>query len=117
MTDTVAELPLYATRVSYGRELDGLLADSEKFDSLDNTDVAEITTKSRREARDESLAVADEIAGDVDHDPAVYEVTQGADPSGHELGPDENTQRSLERVLDESFIERRANQQRRSGNT
>jgi hypothetical protein len=25
MTETVAELPVYATRVAYGRELDGLL--------------------------------------------------------------------------------------------
>ncbi len=28
MTETVAELPVYATRVAYGRELDGLLRDS-----------------------------------------------------------------------------------------
>jgi hypothetical protein len=123
MTETVAELPVYATRVAYGRELDGLLRDSEKFDSLDSTDVAEITTAKRGVAavgsnlRPESIA-ADETADEVAHDPATYEVTEGEGPelTSQELGPDENTQRRLERVLDESFIERRANQQRRSGN-
>jgi hypothetical protein len=123
MTDTVAELPVYATRVAYGRELDGLLRDSETFDALDSTDVAELGGDmhgaslggSRGESHD--AADTDESADDANHDPAAYEVKEGPDPTAQELGPDENTQRRLERVLEESFIERRANQQRRSGNT
>ena len=120
MTETVAELPVYATRVAYGRELDGLLRDSEKFDSLDSTDVAEITPKREQVPsvaaypRDESFTV-DETSDGANHDPVTYEVDE-AELTGQNLGPEENTQRSLEKVLDESFIERRASQQRRSGN-
>jgi diguanylate cyclase (GGDEF)-like protein len=124
MTDTVAELPVYATRVAYGRELDGLLRDSETFDALDSTDVAELggdmrgssLNSSRKGSRD-AAAARDESADDTNHDPAAYEVNEGPDPSARELGPDDNTQRRLEKVLEESFMERRANQQRRSGNT
>ena len=50
MTDTVAELPVYATRVAYGRELDGLLRDAETFDALDSTDVAELGGDMRGES-------------------------------------------------------------------
>ena len=120
MTDTVAELPVYATRVAYGRELDGLLRDAETFDSLDSTDVAELGGDMRGETLGKSRA--DEVADDrapestADDHPG-YEVTEEVAEPSRELGPDENTQRRLERVLDESFIERRANQQRRSGNT
>jgi hypothetical protein len=124
MTDTVAELPVYATRVAYGRELDGLLRDSETFDALDSTVVAELggdmhgssLNSSRKGSRD-AAAARDESADDTNHDPAAYEVNEGPDPSARELGPDDNTQRRLEKVLEESFMERRANQQRRSGNT
>jgi EAL domain-containing protein (putative c-di-GMP-specific phosphodiesterase class I) len=123
MTDTVAELPVYATRVAYGRELDGLLRDSETFDALDSTDVAELggdmhgasLGSSHGESRDGAAEA--NSADETGHDPTTYEVKEGPDPSARELGPDENTQRRLERVLEESFMERRANQQRRSGNT
>jgi c-di-GMP-related signal transduction protein len=92
MADTMLELPMYATRVAYGRELDGLLRDSENIDQLQATDVAELA--------------GDAPAGD-----------GGADRPYRQLGPDDNTQRRLENILEDSCIDRGSSQQRRSGNT
>jgi hypothetical protein len=121
MAVTVAELPVYATRVAYGRELDGLLQDAEHFDSLDSTDVAEITVPGRAGSRPTPDELEHSASTGHGHDPSGYEVTEGevtqdVAPSP-EPGAEENTQRRLERMLEESFIDRRANQQRRSGNT
>jgi hypothetical protein len=55
------------------------------------------------------------VTHDAGHNPEAYEVTEGPAPAA-EPDADENTQRRLERMLEESFIDRRANQQRRSGN-
>jgi len=99
MTEIVDELPVYATRVTYGRELDGLLRDSANFDGTDTTDVAEFGA----EQDEEHIVMTGE-----DHE--ATDVRQ-------DIGAAEDTQRRLEKLLDDSFIERIGNQQRRSGST
>jgi hypothetical protein len=96
MTEIVAELPVYASRVAYGRELDGLLRDSENIDALETTDVAEFGE---------------------DHDGEATIVVEESELGAGAPEPGDDTQRRLEKLLDDSFIERIGSQQRRSGNT
>jgi len=99
MTEIVAELPVFASRVAYGRELDGLLHESENIEAMDPTDVAEFG-----EDREEDTIV-------------VEEAELPAELQAQHLGSDENTEKRLARLLEDSFIERIGNHQRRSGNT
>jgi len=92
------------------RELDGLLQESENIGDLDSTDVADLNVE-------HSDVVEEVIVETSPAEASIDDTNVGEGELTRELGPDENTQRRLERVLDESFIERRASQTRRSGNT